>query len=225
MKLFTIFLFLCISPNFSPPELSGAYISKNGPKQGYYFWDNTKEFIWFKSNNKALEIGRGTYKLMDDSIFLEFGTARKQFEVEEHSRAVSHGSESIVVTTVNEEGEPVSGLEIKLEKSDIKGVTSKEGIAILDTQNSRNKKDEVDFRIEGYRTYQKTLVLKRTRYEFKVKFDQGKIYKEHQTIAFRLKTNSNTVEFLDGKDVVSFERTTRNRYMDLYHGVKKGSPL
>lgn len=218
------FLLLGVFSSFSTADIAGGYVGKNqqGYKEGYYFWNDTKEFSWFRYGEKTMELGRGNYALVRDSIVLDFGPARKQFDVDYSAIMIFpgvKGGESITMTFTNNLNEPLEGLEIKLKKSGMKAVTGKDGKAFLDMSNTNVKKDEVTIQIEGYRTVHPTLDLKGWINEIHVVADLGRTYKENQTVKLLYKPTKKGIEFSDNHTLATFLKSvSRDKFMDLYHG-------
>jgi len=221
MRAFVILLLLTTFLNFTRNDFEGGYLSDGENKEGYYFWTDTKEFSWFKFQNGTKQFGRGTFEQTSDSITLNFGPARKQFDVTENKEFVDRGSESIEIVFSDVDGKPLEGLVVTLEKLGSIAITNKNGVATLETKFAQNDKDEIDFRIGDYRTYQQTIYLKCERYRFSVVADKERQYKENQTEKLRLVAKGKQIEISDGKSSRYFRRVTRNRFMDLYHGFKK----
>jgi hypothetical protein len=221
MRVFTILLLFAIFLNFTTHDFEGGYLSEKENKEGYYFWTDTKEFSWFKFQNNFKEFGRGTFEQTSDSITLNFGPARKQFDIKEGKEFVERGNESVEIAFTDADGKPIEGLEIKLEKLGLRAITDKNGVATLDTKGTKIDKDEIDFRTEKYRTYQQTVYLKRQRYNFIVVADKGRKYKENQTEKLKFAIKGKEIEISHGKNKNYFKPVTRNRFMDLYHGFKK----
>lgn len=222
MRVLTIVLWLAIFLNFTiGDDFEGGYFSENENKEGYYFWADTKEFSWFKFQNGTRELGQGIFEQTSDSITLKFGPARKQFDVVESYEVVARGNELVEIVFTDADGKPIEGLNIKLEKLGITTTTNKNGEAILETKSARMDTDEIDFRIDGYRTYQQTMPLNRFRYRFTVVADKGRKYKENQVEKLKFEVKRKEIELIDGIRSKYFKRVTRNRFMDLYHGFKE----
>jgi hypothetical protein len=212
--LFLLVIFLSSTPN----RLRGGFINESEGKEGYYFWE--KYFSWFRIKNGTIEYGNGSFKLVGDSITLEFGPARKQFDIAESiERSTARGQEAIKVSFTTEQKEPIEGLEVKLNRSGMKSVTNSNGIAVLNTGNSRINNDRLDIQFGNYRTYWKSVSLKRHTYDLKIIDDKRIKYKENQTHKFKFRVAGNKLEIVDNEVRIDFRRVTRWHYMNLYHRV------
>ncbi len=222
MKLFTILLFFVTLSSFTDDAKDEYFLCETENKEGYYLWrGDTLGFTWFKFHSDVKEFGQGTFEQTSDSIILTFGPARKQFDTEESSNPVARGNESVEIVFTNVTGEPIEGLEVKLEKSGLKAMTDASGVAQLHTRAVENNKDEIGFRFENYRTYHQSIDLKRRHYNFRVVADKGRKYKENQFEKLKFTIKGSGFEINDGENKKYFRRVTRNRFLDLYHGFKK----
>ena len=220
MRIFTILLLFATFLNFTTDRFEGGYLN-NEKKEGYYFWTDTKEFIWFKRENDIFKLGRGNFEWTSDSITLHFGQARKQFDIAESSEPIEMDGTSVKVTFTDQAGKPIEGLEITLKKSGIKATTNENGVAILDTKDVTTNKDLIGFRIENYRTYETAVYLKHQKYQFLIVADRGREYRENQIERLRIGIREKGIILSNNQSNTFLQRVTKYRFMNFYHGLKK----
>jgi hypothetical protein len=219
LRAFIAILFLHISAGVCAQTFEGGYIRHdNDDSEGYYFWKDN-EFIWVRNIHGEWSIGRGTYVIRNDSILLNFGTARRQFDiqVEENAPSGSNAS-SITVNAMHSSGKPVAGLRVFLDKSKAEAVTDAAGEAVIRLSDPI-KSDGINFDLPGYRTFNTTITLRGTNNFFAFVVDDAIHYRENANFRFKIKYSRRSLVLINEKGRGDFKHVSRRRFMNLYHRV------
>jgi hypothetical protein len=202
-------------------SLQGTFMRDDesaGIKEGYYFRTDG-EFSWFRLSKTGKEIGTGGWRIINDSIQLNFKTTRRQFDIQAQSVVKTNASKATIrVNVIRASGKNFAGLKFILSKSSITGVTDKSGTAFAEIENPRDK-DDIYFEIDGYRTSGLPINLKNRDNFIAIVVDDVTKYRENGSVEFKIDRTRRVIKLTDGRGEVTFKKTRSKEYMKAYLGA------
>ena len=214
----TIFILLLSSVTYSQ-TLTGGYVldeKSNGVKEGYYFWtDGT--FIWFKFTGLEEKYGRGTFISSNDSIKLNFGIAKRHFDLKSNE-SFKNGTKKCVIEigAITSSGTPISGLKSTFLKSNVATSTDLLGHAKIEL-NEPLQKDEIQFGKDGYGTIEIIATLRGRNNFYVITIDNNIKYKEDETVRLSLTSLKNSIKLSSGTETNGFKKISKRKYLRTYY--------
>ena len=219
MRVHTIIFILLLSNLTYSQTLTGGYVldeKSNGSKEGYYFWaDGT--FIWFKFTGREEKYGRGTFISDNDSIKLNFGAAKRHFDLKSNE-SLKNGTKKCVIEigAITSSGTPISGLKSTFLKSDVTVTTDLIGHAKIEL-NEPLQKDEIQFAKDGYGTIEIIAMLKGRNNFYVITIDNNIKYREDETVSLGLITLRHSIKLNSLTETIGFKKISKRKYLRNYY--------
>lgn len=202
-----LFALLCHSQ-----PLSGSYILQqpnSNRAEGYSFSDNG-QFSWFRFSSTNKEFGRGTYSLSNNTITFNFQTAQRQFDIQvAESELNQSGFCNVEVRALHSNGQPLSGLKVILEKSNVVETTNNKGQASIEIRQPVDT-DKIIFELDGVQTPWKTFPLKGVDLLFALVVDDNIRYRENETITSDFKKTNKSIVL---SSQASFRKVSERQFL------------